>query len=264
MRDWLVAIDESGIHGAPCFAFGALWLPWDRRGDVSRVLDEARAPSGVDDEIKWSKMSRKTAPSCDRLVRWFFRTSWVSFHAIVVLRADIDRRYHGGDYDVARRKFFNQLIVRGVRKNFEAHGRLPAKYHVWADELPFRYAKAAEAAESIASRLLKRTYGEKAPGLDVREQVSRTCAPIQVCDLLLGALMAARQGEAAAPHKVNIQALIAQHLGWDDLRADTWPSERKFNIWQWTPRPHDSKSRLFTSRSVSLLHPLAARRLNWK
>jgi hypothetical protein len=43
--------------------------------------------------------------------------------------------------------------------------------------------------------------------------------------------MDAWQGQAKNPEKLAPAAEVARHLGWNDLVADTFPSERKFNIW---------------------------------
>ena len=55
-------------------------------------------------------------------------------------------------------------------------------------------------------------------------------------------------------HKRELMKYIASYLGWPDLRADTFPGERKFNIWYF----HDPRSgeRELHSRRVALRHPL--------
>ena len=54
---------------------------------------------------------------------------------------------------------------------------------------------------------------------------------IQLCDLLLGAVLAAWQEKVEAPGKLALMRRIAEHLGWSDLRADTHVAEPKFNVW---------------------------------
>jgi hypothetical protein len=43
--------------------------------------------------------------------------------------------------------------------------------------------------------------------------------------------MEAWQGNVQRPEKKEVASWVANHLGWEDLRADTRPTERKFNIW---------------------------------
>ena len=76
---------------------------------------------------------------------------------------------------------------------------------------------------------------------------SKDTPSIQLCDFLLGAVMDAWQEEASSREKKKLQKLIALYLGWPDLRADTRPIERKFNIWYF----HDQESRPTRRHQVS-------------
>ena len=66
---------------------------------------------------------------------------------------------------------------------------------------------------------------------------------MQMGDVLLGAVMAARHGDVTAGPKLAVIERIAGPLGWTDLRADTFPRASKFNVWRFwdptagTPRP---------------------------
>lgn len=73
-----------------------------------------------------------------------------------------------------------------------------------------------------------------------------------MCDVLLGACMDAWNSNAVRPEKDEIKAKIAGYLGWPDLRSDTRPDERKFNIWYLLdPR----RPRPVTTRAVNLRVP---------
>lgn len=34
-KNYLIYCDESGIDGQNYYGFGSLWMPWERRGDLS-------------------------------------------------------------------------------------------------------------------------------------------------------------------------------------------------------------------------------------
>jgi hypothetical protein len=97
--------------------------------------------------------------------------------------------------------------------------------------LPAKYAKANEVIEIISNHVLNRQFGKLQPVDKVIPHESHDTPSIQLCDLLLGAVMAAWQCEATASAKIELQRWIAEHLGWTDLRADTRPDDKKFNIW---------------------------------
>jgi hypothetical protein len=87
---------------------------------------------------------------------------------------------------------------------------------------------------------------------------SKETPSIQMCDVLLGAVAAAWEGVVRAEAKLDLQQWIAYHLGWPDLKADTRPGERKFNVWMF----HDPTkgSRRATTRDVRHVFPLPLQR----
>lgn len=98
------------------------------------------------------------------------------------------------------------------------------------DPLPSRYAKADEAAFKIVGHTLRRDLGI-APLKSLITRNSREAPGIQLADLLIGAVMSQWQQRATAEPKLAVRKLIAAHLGWEDLAADTHVKEWKFNIW---------------------------------
>jgi len=118
-----------------------------------------------------------------------------------------------------------------------------------------RYGKATEAAGKILARGLAQDDrdprgGKKVLSADLGNDVqiknvvstfleadSAESQGIQLCDLLLVAILAARQGKVQAAHKKELMKHMAQRLGWNDLRCYTYPDEMRFNIWCWRPDP---------------------------
>src|SRR4051812_27394247 len=101
---WLISCDETGMHGAQFYGFGSLWMPWQRRGDFAKLIQELRDRHGYHNEIKWTKVKPFVADFYHDLVEEFFRTKWLSFHCVLVERATVRRELHGGDLDLAQRK----------------------------------------------------------------------------------------------------------------------------------------------------------------
>ena len=52
---WLISCDESGVHGAPYYGFGSIWMGWQRRGDFSKAIQNLRDKHGHVHELKWNK-----------------------------------------------------------------------------------------------------------------------------------------------------------------------------------------------------------------
>ena len=102
-----------------------------------------------------------------------------------------------------------------------------------------------------ASTLRKELPGRRAD-VKVSTWNSHDAEAIQVCDLLLGACVAAWNAKGGSPQREAVQRQIAEHLGWDHLRWDTYRTERKFNVWMF----HDPvrEQRKATSQRVVLKH----------
>ena len=61
VKRWLISCDESGLHGARYYAFGTLWMAWQRRGDF-RIGSKIRSahPEHLRSEFKWVNVNRQT------------------------------------------------------------------------------------------------------------------------------------------------------------------------------------------------------------
>jgi len=249
---WLISCDESGTGGARYYGFGSLWMRWQRRGDFARDIRQLREKHSRHDEIKWQKAhARHNRDFYLDIIDYFFRRPWLAFHCLVVRKGMVDKSFHDGDYDLARRKHFTKLLTNKIDRSRRAHPERDQGYRVWVDPIASSYQKAHEAVEVIGNNLLGR-YGQR-PIESVIVRDSKSTPTIQICDLLLGAVMEAWQGQAMSPGKQQVQEAIADCLGWHDLHADTFKRERKFNIWYF----HDGKrKREAKSREVHLKYPL--------
>lgn len=259
-RSWLIACDESGTHGVPHYGFGSLWLKWQRRGDFLadyRAIQENHSFSG---ECKWSRATRKHyLPFYEELISYFFQRQWLVFHCIVVRKSIVDKeQFHDGDWDLARRKHFTMLLTNNMKKALRRFPNREHEFRVYVDPIASRYSKADEAVEVISNNILNQKFRTLDPVKSVITRDSKETPSIQLCDLMLGAVMETWHRKTTNPTKLAIRKCIAKHLGWDDLDYDTKPSERKFNIWYF----HDPlrENRKVISPKVNLLHPYPSAR----
>jgi hypothetical protein len=259
-RPWLISCDESGIDGAKYYGYGSLWMSWDRRGefvaDIHALAVEHDMKLGVVDEraheFKWNKVKVQKLGFYKALVEYFFRKPWLMFHCIVVRRALVNREMHDGGYLQARQKHFVMLLTNKIDRALRKNRR--RKFRVWVDPLEGS-KKAHEAVEVISNNVLNKKFGKLKPVDKVIVRTSHDTPSIQLCDLLLCAVMSAWQGEVTAPGKVQLQRYVAEHLGWMDLHADTKFAERKFNVWYFFD-PTSGEEREVATRDVVLKFPL--------
>jgi len=129
------------------------------------------------------------------------------------------------------RKHFTLLLTNKINRALRARPDREHTFRIWVDPIPSRCEKADEAVAVIANNVLGQVFGNIRPVDKVITRNSKETPTIQLCDLLLGAVMDAWQQDAKSEPKKKIRQFIAEHLGWENLKADTHPDERKFNIW---------------------------------
>lgn len=219
--------DESGTHGGSHYGFGSLWVSWDRRGDLSALLDRIRQEHSYDHEVKWSNVTRQSLAFYKAVVTAFFSRRWLMFHGVVFARKDIRRSEHATKEEQYLKHL--GLLIRKKVVFFAARksGRV---YRLLFDELPHRYKRSHEVALKIANAEIKKVLGET-PIHDARLCDSARTAGIQLADLLIGCVLATWQGAVTSAHKRELIAHVADHMGWADMLADTRPDEWKCNIW---------------------------------
>src|SRR4051794_14630782 len=100
---WLIGCDESGVDGSRNYAFGTVWMPWQRRGDFAELIRRLKTEHRYTSEIKWTSVKRGSFAFYEDLVEEFFRTRWLSFHCFIAEKSVVRKDLHGGDYDLARR-----------------------------------------------------------------------------------------------------------------------------------------------------------------
>lgn len=255
---WLISCDESGVDGAKYYGFGSLWMRWERRGDFIGEFRRIHDSHSYQGEVKWNKVNSPRYLPCHReLVEFFFKRRWLAFHCIIVRKGMVDKTLHGGSYDLARRKHFTMFLARKIRQCVEARLGRDHTFRIWVDPIASRYRKAHEAVEVISNNVLAKALGSVRPVDKVIVRDSKETPAIQLCDLLLGAVMDAWQQRSTSGPKAELKDWIAHHLGWEDLQADTRPDERKFNIWYFHSPP--TEPREAEMREVKLKYPLPER-----
>ncbi|HSE19582.1 MAG TPA: DUF3800 domain-containing protein [Pyrinomonadaceae bacterium] len=243
VRSWLIACDESGVHGSPHYGFGSLWLRWQRRGNFYADYYNLASKHGFVDECKWSSANRKhLLPFYQDLISYFFQKRWMVFHCLVCRKETIQKQvYHNNDWDLARRKHYTMLLTRKIRQAVQRFPQRKHEFRVYVDPIASRYNKADEAMEVISNNVLNQRFRHINPVVSVVTRDSKETPAIQVCDLLLGAVMESWQQRATNLTKRAIRRTIAWHLGWNDLDSDTMPTERKFNIWYFLDPSRESR-----------------------
>ncbi|HDV7179945.1 TPA: DUF3800 domain-containing protein [Mannheimia haemolytica] len=250
---WHLFCDESGISGKPFYAFGALWIREDKISLFEKEIQKLREKHYCTDEIKWQGTNSKRFSEFYReLVSFFFQADYLFFNCIVVQQAIVNKAFHNGDYEMAKQKHFNLLICNKIEQSL--YKNRINRFVLSVDDLPFKYNKADEAMHIIANNIIRKKTAVANAILALNEVDSRKSSGVQLCDLLLGAILSSYQNDITSERKKELTKWIALHLGWDKLTYDTLQEEKKFNIWYFydpTKGP-----RIVRTRETKLKYPL--------
>lgn len=226
-------------------------MPWDRRGDFSRAIKNIRQAHGYVNEIKWNKVKPRYQGFFLDLVDEFFKRTWLMFHGMIVRKGWIDKAYHNGDYDLAFRKNFSSLLTCKIAQF--ARGFPEKRYRIHVDPIKSSYGKADEAARIITGHSVRQRIGMDCID-SLRTRDSKDSLGIQLSDLFIGAILSPWQrNDIQDSAKLAVRNSVAEHLGWRDLKACTFPTgnnEWKFNIWYLeNPRKREAPA-----RRLNLMH----------
>ena len=258
--------DESGISGnLRHYGFCALIMQYQRRGEF--VEEFAKLARNRDlGEVKWNKTSNGNLDYYKHIVDYFFESSSLFFHCIVVERAWVNvKKFHEGSFDLARRKHFTTFLANKVKRIVRLDPKREYEFRVYVDPIASSYRKADEAVQVIGNNVIRkdlkedRTLLEAAKASPIQNVLtvdSKERPEIQLGDLLLGAVVDSWNETASGPAKASLKKHIASYLNWDDLRAGTYAQERKFNVWWLTDQFDTDVDRKVRARPIKLLHEL--------
>jgi hypothetical protein len=200
-RDFLVFAtalrEKQGVAVA-----GALWMPWQRRGDFQRLWRELRAAHGGPRRARWKKVGRRHQAFFVAAVDAFFDTPWLRFRAVVDLAASA-----GDGGEAALGGLLEHAMVRLERG---------ARHRV---RVAARAADAAAVPVPLgAAGTLRVVAEDEAPAL-------------QLARLLCAAVRAAHAGRVRGAARRAIAARLAARSGVAELALAGAPADGRFQIW---------------------------------
>ena len=222
-----IYVDESSQTKHRFLVLGAIVVPVDAAGDLTRRLQEARLPELPASELKWTKVSRGKLAAYRRTVDVFFDTAEAQFHAVVVDTTKLDHnRYNKGSRDLGFNKEIYQLLMKC--------GRLYAgHFHVYLDRRST--GEATEELRLILNRGIRKQGDQRDwPFRRLHFRDSHEVPALQLTDLLVGSVAFRINGHhqisGASPPKVQLSEHILKRAGVSNPLSDT-AIRGKFTIW---------------------------------
>ncbi len=231
--------DESGTTTGRYLLVGGLAIERAAAAIVLSRIAEFRSVFQMTKELKWTRISDQKIEAYEAFTDLFFdlkNEGLCNFHCLVFDNSAWKHaKYNGGDGDVGLSKLFYQLMHQKVGKYYGARGslfiRMDQRNSSTGVESLRRMLNAAAARDH-------RNFSQ--PYKVIQPYDSKQCDILQLNDVILGAVCAARNGRHLSPDgrvsKKEIAKRVLRLSGLADFERDTEFHRTDFTVWNMRPR----------------------------
>ena len=207
---------------------GAVWCPESQRASVARAIRELKVQHGLASsfEIKWTKVSPAKLDFYLTLIDLFFSDPRLHFRGIVIPdKSKLDHSMFNQSHD----DFYYKMYFQLLKVIFESGNR----YRIYLD---IKDTRSQQKVTKLHDYLANAQYDFNKEMVEWIQQVhSHEIEQLQLADVLIGALGYLHRGLQTSPAKQALIERIKAKSGFS-LRRSTLPSEKKFNVFVWTPQ----------------------------
>jgi len=210
---------------------GAVWCATDSRYEVTERINEIKGRHGLPStfEIKWTKISPAKVNFYLDLVDYFFDNDDLNFRGLVVAdKSELDHtRYDNSHDDWYYKMYFNLLKVILDNTN---------NYKIYLDIKDTGGGRKIDALHEVLSNQM---YDFDRRVIQQIQLVrSHEISILQICDLLIGAVMAENRGSELSDAKRMVIDKVKHRSGYS-LTKRTLYKEQKFNLFVWHGRDEE-------------------------
>lgn len=238
-QDYVFIVDESGISNDRFTVVGGVCM---HRETLRRAYDTMKAyreKHNMNAELKWGKISVQRIVQYKELVDYFFamnNANLMHFHSIVFdSHAWAHKKYNGGDKDVGLSKLYYQLMLHKFVKIYGDKGTLYVRLDHRNSSTPL------ETIRRMLNAVAARDHGIMSdPVKQLVSEDSKRCDLLQVNDVILGAVCAARNGrhllEGGNIAKQNLAKYVLEKSGLTTFERDSPRAVTRFTLWNMKAR----------------------------
>ncbi len=207
---------------------GAVWCPESQRASIARAIRELKTTHGLASsfEVKWTKVSPAKLDFYLALIDLFFSDPRLHFRGIVIPdKSKLDHSMFNQSHD----DFYYKMYFQLLKVIFESDNR----YRIYLD---IKDTRSQQKVTKLHDYLANAQYDFNKEMVEWIQQVhSHEIEQLQLADVLIGALGYLHRGLQTSPAKQALIERIKAKSGFS-LRRSTLPSEKKFNVFVWTPQ----------------------------
>jgi hypothetical protein len=207
---------------------GAVWCSESKRASVARAIRELKVQHGLASsfEIKWTKVSPAKVDFYLALIDLFFSDPRLHFRGIVI--PDKSKLDHSA-FDQSHDDFYYKMYFQLLKVIFESDNR----YRIYLD---IKDTRSQQKVTRLHDYLANAQYDFNKEMVEWVQQVhSHEIEQLQLADVLIGALGYLHRGLQTSSAKQAVIERIKAKSSFS-LERSTLPSEKKFNVFVWTPQ----------------------------
>lgn len=218
--------------GQKAMVLGAVWCATDKRMEATERIKEIKLKHGLspDFEIKWTKVSPAKVDFYLDIVDYFFDNDDLNFRGLVAAdKSELNHEAHNHTHnDWYYKMYFNLLKVIIDNSNY---------YKIFLD---IKDTIGGEKVESLHKVLSNQMYDfDRSVIKQIQLVRSHEVSLLQVCDLLIGAVMAVNRDSEISKSKQAIIDKIRKRSTYT-LNKRTLYKETKFNLFVWHGRDEEA------------------------
>lgn len=239
-QDFVFIADEAGISNDRYTVVGGLCMHRSTLAKACETLREYRHAQNMHAELKWQRVSNQKESEYRALVEYFFALNNVNhmhFHSIVFDSHQWNHhRYNDGEGDVGLSKLYYQLLLHKFVKIYGDRGTLFVRLDHRNSQTPL------EDIRRMLNATAARDHGiTTEPVKQLVSEDSKNCDLLQLNDVILGAVCAARNGRhlvaGGRQAKREIARLVLEKSGLDTFDVDSPRNVSRFTVWNMKARP---------------------------
>lgn len=206
---------------------GCIWLPRSEVRRVSREIRDIKRGHGFSGEIKWTKVSPGKLELYRDIVEYFFSDKTLCFRCVVVTNKTRLRHedFNSGSSDTFYYKMFYLAMQTILAREHS--------YHIYLDIKDTRSIVKVTTLQEVLCNKLKDFDHKVVPR--IQQIRSHESVPMQLCDLLIGAVAYANRGLSGSSAKLELVQKINEATK-HDLTVKSPRYAPKFNVFQFDPR----------------------------
>lgn len=239
-QDFAFYADEAGISQDRFTVVGGMCMRNGTAADVYASIAKYRQEHGMKAELKWSRISNQKIDQYLALVDLFFalnNTNKVQFHSVIFDSHKANHgRYNNGDPDIGLSKLYYDLILHKFVKRCGKSGSL----FVCVDKR--NSSTSLHDLLKMLNASAKRDFGiNDGPVKQLLARDLKSDCLLQMNDVILGAVCAARNGKHLLSHTRAAKRDVAQYVleksGLESFDTDSPKIVNRFTVWNKVPLP---------------------------